>query len=407
MPEEQVGMHLWRLMRLGYPQRCLVPVVDAIRNLPWGTGGVEQQHAAAAQVHKMHGLMQSDMVRCRAMAFFMRSQLSCSASALRVGALEGRIAATKKRCPQRVNGKCIYLREAFKTWKELNCGKAMSTEVRQEIVRKAGLHYAALAPAVREGYEHRARSEGSQRASELRDLVHDLEVQIDLERGRDQQHDRDCNPWTASACAFSDVEKSAFVDFCASHSMSYREAAALRDKVQDAPGADPALKLAFQHFPVEGPPRLVPAPWVGMVADRREHFARTVFIVDEGTDIANSFYMFGFAYQSPRTIAWVKLERCSSGLRGGDDEFIFSAAADEFWDYNFSVMWTYAFSFDGACEWDLDDIKILTDLVHLKSGQCATHASDRLHTSDLAGHELLVRYDLLLDVLQQPQTYLR
>jgi len=158
-PDEAVASQLWRLLASGYPVETLVLILVAIRNLPWGTGGVEQQHAAAAQIHRMHPLLQQDQVRCRAMIHFMRSLLSPSSSVKEMSCLAKRQRGLERQVPFRTNGKCMFMREAFQRWHELNEHGKMSNEVKHALVRQTSPNYAALPEDARKAYTDSTASE--------------------------------------------------------------------------------------------------------------------------------------------------------------------------------------------------------------------------------------------------------
>lgn len=56
----------------------------------------------------------------------------------------------------------------------------------------------------------------------------------------------------------------------------------MRKDAAEAPVVDVAVRLAFQRFPVATTSGHPVPRWVGEVGDRREHFARTVFVVSGG-----------------------------------------------------------------------------------------------------------------------------
>lgn len=199
-PEESVASQLWHLMHENYAMPALVDIVCHIRDLPWGTLGVEQQHASAALMKRMHPSMHQDLLRCRAHSHFMRALLSPAQADPRLRRLERRLVALRRKVPGRINGKCIYMRDAFDTWKKLSGSQSMPLDVKQGIVRSTGEHYAQLPASAAADFMRRAAIEADQKRIQVADEIKEVMELIREVEAESAEAASRRSRWNVKAC---------------------------------------------------------------------------------------------------------------------------------------------------------------------------------------------------------------
>ena len=87
--------------------------VELMSRLSWSSKAVEEGHASASTLVKLHPVYGADMMKARAMlcqsrALFQRHRLH-----KRVALQEARVARLKRCNPDKITGKAIYVKELF------------------------------------------------------------------------------------------------------------------------------------------------------------------------------------------------------------------------------------------------------------------------------------------------------
>jgi hypothetical protein len=376
-PLETNSAQLWTLMEKNYPMKGLIDIVEEIKGLPWSSLGVEQQHAATAQFKRMHPSTQEEMLRCRAMAYMMRPLLARDEVVKRVGRLQMHIQLLKRKVPNRLSGKCLFLRDVFSQWKDLSGSVVVPSEIRVGILASHGGEYFDLPSAVRRAYEERAASERLETIADLCDDVLHMETEIDLLRERALAEPCVSTPWVLSACTFTEEEKAHFDSLYRGGSFSNKKVRELREVCATAPEIpDVFCRLALSRIELPTAPAPPLPPWLGEVCAQREHFARTALVWQGETDDAEpEFFFFCFAYQNPRLLSLMSLSREAFASSLASDGGYGVQGLDAHWDYAFRVQCAFLYSSDNLSHWLEDRLGVLESIVFLEGRRCVSHAS--------------------------------
>ena len=194
-PVECVAAQLWDLMQLGYPQECLVEILVEAEGLSWSTKGVEQAHAAAAQVMRHHPDIHQDSMMCRAFLYTVRALFTAAEHATRLAKLEGRISGVKQAKPGQIGGRQMFLAECCELASSLQQGKPLSNDARVELMRSHSQVYKDLDPALRASYARKAMDAGIDKRQALQDQLVALRQDADLLTLRALAETANANPW--------------------------------------------------------------------------------------------------------------------------------------------------------------------------------------------------------------------
>ena len=117
VPQDDVSMKLHTLMRLGHNRRELIATVRLVKDISFTTVGAEQGHGSLAVIHKHHKDYSNEMLSQRALIHTVRALFHVSLDYLRIQRLKKRLSSLRRRVPERVTGRHIYLGELMATAK--------------------------------------------------------------------------------------------------------------------------------------------------------------------------------------------------------------------------------------------------------------------------------------------------
>ncbi len=303
------------MLRIGFDRAALVAGITLFKEVSWSTTVVEQGHGSAASVHRTHRFYGPQTLSSRSMVHMMRSLLPSSSKdeAQRV-ARERKRTRLSRKVPERMAGRQVFLRELASVAKAQReeAGPLAATSA-QSLVRMHSSLFRSLSDEARESYERMARHEVLGKRAALDDTLSALHTEAHLaERGLSNDRVEMSQQMRLSSCKLA-VEGMAAL--WRSPDFSRRNVAALRAQATTPPKA-PSLRV---QGPLEAmevqPPALelgeVP-PWCHSLCTHRALFQNcALFFEREGREEA---YLFLYALQSPRAVAFLALADASADL---------------------------------------------------------------------------------------------
>lgn len=373
-PCEPCSQQAWRLLRAGYPLEPLVEVWEQIKAAPWSTVGIEQLHAGAAQVHKLHPHLGRDILASRSFLWAMRALLSPEEAAARLEKMQRQLLSLQQSIPNvgHISGRQVFLQEAMAEARHLFAGgSALSPAMSKAVMAQHAAEYGRLTSAQRRGYEKKAAEIVEQRRAGIRDNAEELRQRLSLERQRLQEETMQASPWRLSSCRLSDIEKDTLRRMYRSGSYSRSKVDQLRTSSAEAPpipSLDFRLRLMACEVPSADKP--VPPAWVRTVCQRREEFVGVAVLVKKSCAPEDfDAFLVSWAFKSPIILGLIPLRRRPWDLSHGE---CCMDALNAHWDYDFDVLDEYICSDEGDMIDDAGQIMVLTGLVQLPGGRAAS-----------------------------------
>lgn len=375
-PQEPCARQAWRLMRCGYPVKCLVEVWENIKQVPWSTVGIEQLHAGAAQMHKHHPHLGSDVLSARSFCWGMRALVNAPEASARLGKMENELRRLHQSIPNlgHITGRQVFLKEAICEARHLLAGGlALKQGVLSQIMSQHAAEYRRLDPAQRAAYHKKASQIVSQRRSGIRENIEDLRNRLALDRKRGLEELEVANPWRLSSCRLSDAQLASFRRMY--RAGGYSNAVVDRMRLQAAvapPVPSMEFRLRLMSFSVPSVDRQAPLEWVRRVCLHREEFIGKVILVNIGEGGGDQeAFLVSWAFKNPIVLALTRLRRRPIDLSFERGAMV---SLNEHWPFDFDVLDDYLYSDGGGMRWSFDQLMVLSGVALLVGGRVASVA---------------------------------
>ena len=302
----------WQLLQMGFPLERLVEVWEELRMVPWSTKGVEELHAGAATVKKMHPEIFDDMLACRSFLYGFRGLLAVSREEKHLAALRNNLDKMHARSRRmgHVHGLNLFIADLFRQAKS-SSNAPVPDAGRKLIFTEAARLYHQLDLQARLAYDRQAQHKSQQHLLEAREAQEDLQQRLSLESSRVAQQETCKSPWVLSAHTLSPSERLRFQALCADPALSRSRVQQRRQLAgQAAPLPSMELKLRLFNHTVAIPEKPPLQAWVRDVCRQRDRFQGKVLCVHHDSPNHNALYFFvAWAYINPYLLALIQLKR--------------------------------------------------------------------------------------------------
>lgn len=306
---DDMSAKLWHLMRCGFNVNALADGVKLLREIHWSTVNCEQGHGSTAIIHKYHRQYSKEMLSQRAFLHMCRPLFMLPTEAARLAREEHRFKRLRRRRPERITGRHIYLGELMTKAKDLAAGRQMTTCLRLTIMEKHAEAYKELSVDRRQYYEALASKKAKADRDALNEEVELSMVSRDLaEKRRRIASDAEGLQHRLDNCRFTKpVLDSLALSFSLQASYSPSMVRTLREAALRPPEVPSAsVQHAVSAYEVDdGVPLPTMPSWCKQVCRFRDLFAHAAIVVI--TDSSVSYHMFLFALQNPLTASFLVL----------------------------------------------------------------------------------------------------
>ena len=269
---------IYELMRIGFNTKTILQGLDALDQISWTALGVEQGHASASGVMKLHREYGVATLMARSMVSQFRPLLAASPEERKLRAAMRSDEVLGKKQLKRFTGRQLYLKELVELaqrWKAE--GRKVPPNVHVHIMHSHGKGWASMPAAHKADFEQRAADHRAQAQEELDssrfDLAHriaTLQAEIACSGSSSDM------PLRLSGCRLSDSERleleALFLTepMSASHVSEWRE----RDeKPFQEPSASALSVLVLNSVALPFLPAKHPRPsWVPLICWNRTFF---------------------------------------------------------------------------------------------------------------------------------------
>ena len=314
-PVEENSGKIWELANRGYPMSEILRVIQLIGDISWSTSIVEQLHASAAVVARLHPELHLEQLLARTTISYINKLLPTPSKAEKVAdRLRSRLNNLIHKNPYKAGGRHEYVRDLS----DLACvstARGLTSipkrNVFRKIIKKHGKLYKAKTALDKQRLTLRARARAQAAAAEINDervrvMTKLNETQLEIENSRRMRH-----PLTVAGAQWDDSTVSR-CEYLLSSSCFARgtverfRAAACRAPDSMSDGLKNALDEETLH---ESPLKLLP-DWANEVARKRDDFADTALLLHrdgrvEVPAIIASIALSGVVYYVCAILSWL------------------------------------------------------------------------------------------------------
>jgi hypothetical protein len=336
-PDDEVMFKIWELMRLGFGINLCLEGLAALSKVSWTTLSVEQGHASASGLMKMHREYGRATLMARSMIMQFQPLLRELPEERRLREAEKQYDTLGRKQPQRINGRHLFIKELNMMASQYKSqGKQVPKDVSRQIIKNHGKRWALQEPSVQSDYHRRAeetRQEADQDLQVRRDMlatrIETLRVQVTTASATE-------GPLRLTSCRLSETEKLELENifaselFSAAHVEGWREA----DQLPFEPPND-AVRLALESVEVGWQSPIHPYPsWVPSMCWNRAFFATCGLLVEEPE--GETYWKVCYAMQNPYLVCLVGLDPLETAVPWAEPPN-YEEAFSKSWEHTFEV----------------------------------------------------------------------
>ena len=300
-PAEPTAAKIRRLLRLGYNRLQIKQALTLLLDCPWGTQSVEQGHASATLVKKMHPEFSKESLMLRAFFHSFRKLLPSSSEEDKQLVAQGKkVDMLLRKSPDRITGRHIYLQDLMALagdWKAQGT-RSMPSDSHRTIMQRHAASWANLPSETKAKYEKRAAFARSSRHRTLQDELAVESQQLALAKKRRVESEAHRPPLALSQCRLTETDVKNMQEMAISGSFTDKHVSTLRKRAQHAPELPSASMVqALQSVRVHedrGPPER--PDWLGVVCWNRAFFHQAALAI-RSAEGQVQYYKFLFATQ--------------------------------------------------------------------------------------------------------------
>ena len=359
-PEDRTSWKIQRLMLIGFPLEQMLEGVELLSRLSWSSKTVEEGHASASTLMKLHRRYGLATMKSRAMIIQSRALFQRNRSHNQLARVDARLEKLRRRNPDKITGKGIWISQLFRTLKEQKQrGKLVRRGTTNHLIRVHGRQWDKLTKTAQHRYLSMARDA---RAKGWATLGEQLEVAAnESSRIRSQLDvERVCNgPLRLSTCALSNDEIERFDEMWDHLDFSHSKVGAAQVEAAKAlkpPSAEELDLLA--EMPVALVPETGDSPgWARNIASRPRAFLASVLRLTLPSR-EERFRKVLFSLQRPHVVGFLSVQPEDEIVRHPDEHGLFDDAS---WAHTFRVEHgCYSFSDDEEYQTECE-VHVLTD----------------------------------------------
>lgn len=378
-PAEPTAAKIYRLLRLGFNRLQIKQALSLLMDAPWGTQSVEQGHASATLVKKVHPEFSKESLMLRAFFHSFRKLLpSISDEDKKLVALGKRVNRLLQKSPDKVTGRHIYLQDLMAlagTWKAQGT-RSMPSDAHKTVMQRHAASWANLPSEAKAKYEKRAALARSASNRALQDELAVESQQLALAKKRRLESETQRPPLALSQCRLTVTDVKNMQDMACSSSLTDKRVSTLRKRAQhapDLPSADMVQALqGIRVYEDKGPTER--PDWLGVVCWNRAFFHQAALAIrSAGGQL--QYYKFLFATQKPLFVCFSLLELIEV------DVPVAPMTRSRWAEYGKRIFrFTFEADFTSAVAWydlppaSLDSMSLLTNLCYSGASQVSSDA---------------------------------
>jgi hypothetical protein len=372
LPGEVTSRKIYRLVKVGFPMQTLLDGLHLMSMMPHSSAFIEKPHSDACSIIRRHKEYGEETLSSRSMVKHMQVHVIEDADVRKRRVLQGRIERLRRKNPNKINARHLYVTDLVQTSEESRVARA---DPGRPMVKAIFKHHGRLWLKMRRidkaNYENRLEAAREAKKELINDKVCALQATINAcdEKKRKRENDGG-GPVTAGRCKLTDQQKDDLNDFAADPAWTLQRVQQLRDEAV-APVGPPSLahqEVLTRMKVDEAQPDIAVPDWLAVASNNREFFQKTVWRFLGGGEVLTC--KFVFALQKPQMVSMCKLRTVdasepdyravapSSGGQPGDP-------GDHVFQYDWrGFLFTSSGGFPVACR----RVHILQDVTNLQDG---------------------------------------
>ena len=339
---------IYTLLRLGLISKARVAdALELLKEVPWSTAGVEQGHASAAILSRLHPMAGLDSVAQRSFCHTALPLLrSHGQETLRkkIASLEERLDRLRRKTGSGISGRQLYFQDLATGMATIRCNALLAQDMKVWSMRNHSVQWRALSEETKALYERRAADHRieykrfwAEKRIDLEETVKKLKVRLEFPVSEDGR----LTLLSANRLSASDIAEldSALLhtDFIGQELLRKRQAAMM----SPFPPPEAQQKMLNDTKVNLGLPDPQMSQWVKDLSYYRQWFRGTALIFNLGT-AHESHMLFLFGLQSPMVVGLTRLQKVPSvlPLPSSVREGSLGAnltALDAYWPWQFDV----------------------------------------------------------------------
>ena len=313
-PWESVSRKIWALGNQGYPREALLEGVRLLQHLGWTSTTVEQQHASATFVHRVHHTYGVQMLAARALLHTARLFYAVDPLDNEIRKMELKLQQQIDRTPRRAPGNAILFQKVMQL-SEYRGGKAVHGARKQPVPRgrrqdrmaRASVQLAQLSSKAQESLRAAAVLAEVEKAHRLTEESMATERSLlELKLKKKLKMMNDLPPKIIfSSCTFGKEQETHMMELFQSGAFSQGRVEKMRkNAVTHGLLQDHELK-ELDSMSILVKEKAKEPWWLSTVADCRSAFDGTAVVIGSGAEAR--FYKFLYAKKSPRSAVFCPL----------------------------------------------------------------------------------------------------
>ena len=345
-PEDLTSWKIYKLMQLGFPIESLLDGLELLSRLSWSSKCVEEGHASASALMKLHHRYGESQMKARAMVCQARLLFSRTHLQKRAAALEERLGRLRRKDPSKITGKAMYVKEIMQLLEQKKRdGRQVAKDTTNKLISKHGVRWTAMSATRQAEYFQKALTERQNRFQEINADIESVESELH----RVRQH-LDCEKTADEAlklsrCSLTISELQQFDTMWDDPEFSQSNVKAKRDaeNMPATPALDWELERLSEMFIGSVPEACDGSPtWAKAIAPRRDAFSQSVLRLTS-EDVDERYLLVLFCMQNPVLIGFVSLAAEEQVLRHPDEDDLMTDAIPS-WAHNLAVERNFSWS---------------------------------------------------------------
>ena len=252
-PLEPTTRKIWLQLRAGLPRKMIERQVRLLRDVCWSSLPAEQLHGTAAGIRRHHPEYTVDTLMARANVMSTNQLMpKPSHDDVKIEQLQKKVAAIKRKCPNKAGGRQIYIKELHEVAREQleNSGQSRPPNFATRVMQGHAAAYARKSLKVRSFYDMRAKAAALRKEAEHQEEVEHLKAAVGLRKARAAEVAQQRPPLVLRDCHWGDAEFASFAEKMADPSYSAASVARRRAALAVAPALcrrSPRLQAMQTH----------------------------------------------------------------------------------------------------------------------------------------------------------------
>ena len=300
-PGDPFSCQMWHLLRRGFSFQQLVNTLLLMQDVPWTSMLVEQQHASLACLMRFHPEYGANTLVGRALVLQLRRLLpSESAEEKLLRSYTHQLMKLSAKNPEKASGRHAMISELFAmVRKRVQMGLPKHQEADRDIFRCHVAWWNRCSAAQRRDFELRASLTAAQKRRENAAESAHLRAAREALQERLEEDRHTVKPLLMSQCAWGQEHFDHFAVLAETPAFQSEAVAKRRSAIQASPPPSAAKQEQMSRQEVWADGNLRMPEWACDVANRRDFFVDTAFVVSVDDGAEPQYWKFLYAVQSP------------------------------------------------------------------------------------------------------------